>query len=366
MKKLVSLLLALVMLFALTACGAKTEEATAPEAAPAEAADPNPPAEAADGAVDLSGEDYYNWTMSTSQQENTWYSALMDEFAALVEERTEGHITITVHHNNTLGSPEDIFNGMVTGTIDVVNLGMSQAGSFPVSDITQVPFLCNDAYEAEAVLNALYDAGYMKEYTDNGYQLLAFHPTDTQMICLVDDQVQSISDFAGLNIRVNSGSIVSAVEAFGASAVSITTTEVYMALTTGVVDGAVSSPAAMKAFSFQDACEYLYQVPLAIGSNYLCVSDISWNALSPELQAIVKGVADELQPKYMEENIKAMNEAIATFKTAYNPTDEALTAMQEATGFIRDEWAANLTAQGYDGEAIMALAEQTLAEYRAS
>lgn len=364
MKKLVSLLLALVMLFALTACGGQTEEPAPAEdaAAPAAAADPNAPGEEADPLAD---EDYYNWTMSTSQQENTWYSALMDEFAALVEERTNGHIKITVHHNNTLGSPEDIFNGMVTGTIDVVNLGMSQAGSFPVSDITQVPFLCNDAYEAEAVLNALYDAGYMTEYTDNGYQLLAFHPTDTQMICLVDDKVESIADFAGLNIRVNSGSIVSAVEAFGASAVSITTTEVYMALSTGVVDGAVSSPAAMKAFSFQDACEYLYQVPLAIGSNYLCVSDISWNALSPELQEIVKGVADELQPKYMEENINAMNEAIATFKTAYDPTEEALAAMQDATGFIRDEWAANLTSQGYDGEAIMALAEQTLADYRA-
>lgn len=362
MKKLISLLLALVMLFALAACGAKTEEPAPEAAAPAVAADPNVPGTEADPLAD---EDYYEWTMSTSQQENTWYSALMDEFAALVEERTNGHIKITVYHNNTLGSPEDIYNGMVTGTIDVVNLGMSQAGSFPVNDITQVPFLCNDAYEAEAVLNALYDAGYMTEYTDNGFQLLAFHPTDTQMICLVDDQVQSIADFAGLNIRVNSGSIVSAVEAFGASAVSITTTEVYMALTTGVVDGAVSSPAAMKAFSFQDACEYLYQVPLAIGGNYLCVSDMSWNALSPELQEIVKGVADELQPKYMEENIKAMNEAIATFKTAYDPTPEALAAMQESTAFIRNEWAANLTAQGYDGEAIMALAEQTLAEYRA-
>ncbi len=303
--------------------------------------------------------------MSTSQVEGNWYAMLMDDFASEIAERTDGHITVTVHHNNTLGTPEDIYNGMVTGTIDVVNLGMSQAGSFPVNDITQIPFFCEDPYEALEVLNALYDAGYMTEYTDNGFHLLSFHPTDTQMMCFVDKQVQSVEDFSGLNIRCNSGSIVSAVEALGATAVSIETTDVYMSLTTGVVDGAVSSPSAMTAFAFNDACEYLYEVPLAIGGNYLCVSDMAWDALSPALQAIVQEVADEIQVRYMEENIEAMNTSIEAFGTAYFPTDEALADMREATAFIREDWAASLTSQGYDGEAIMALAQQTLDAYRA-
>ncbi|MCD7845886.1 MAG: TRAP transporter substrate-binding protein DctP [Oscillospiraceae bacterium] len=378
MKKLIALLLAAAMLLALCACGASTDAAedTGEDTAEAQvepdadvpAADAGDEEEAAESSAAGSFDDepYYEWSMSTSQIDNNWYALLMDEFAAEVESRTDGHITITVYHNNTLGSPEDIYNGMVNGTIDVVNLGMSQAGSFPVNDITQVPFLCEDPYEALAVLNALYDAGYMTEYTDNGFQLLSFHPTDIQMICLTDTQVESISDFSGLNIRVNSGSIVKAVEAFGATAVSITTTEVYMSLSTGVVDGAVSSPSAMLSFAFNDACDYLYEVPLAIGCNYLCVSDLSWNQLSDELKAVVQEVADEIQEKYMVENIDAMNEAIAAFKVAYEPTDEALAEMSEATAFIRDEWAADLTAQGYDGEAIMELTEQTLEAYRAA
>ncbi|MCD7749833.1 MAG: TRAP transporter substrate-binding protein DctP [Oscillospiraceae bacterium] len=374
MKKIIALLLAAAMLLALCACGATTDTETESGAAEVEADADAPVTDTGDAeeeatessAGNFDNEPYYEWSMSTSQVDNNWYALLMDEFAAEVESRTDGHITITVYHNNTLGSPEDIYNGMVNGTIDVVNLGMSQAGTFPVNDITQVPFLCEDPYEALAVLNALYEAGYMTEYTDNGFHLLSFHPTDIQMICLTDTQVENISDFSGLNIRVNSGSIVSAIEAFGATAVSITTTEVYMSLSTGVVDGAVSSPSAMLSFAFNDACDYLYEVPLAIGCNYLCVSDLSWNELSDELKAAVQEVADEIQEKYMVENIEAMNEAIAAFKVAYEPTDEALAEMSEATAFIRDEWAADLTAQGYDGEAIMDLAEQTLEAYRAA
>ncbi|MCD8116743.1 MAG: TRAP transporter substrate-binding protein DctP [Oscillospiraceae bacterium] len=374
MKKIIALLLAAAMLLALCACGASTDTETESGATEVEADADVPVTDTGDDAEEAAessagsfdDEPYYEWSMSTSQVDNNWYALLMDEFAAEVESRTDGHITITVYHNNTLGSPEDIYNGMINGTIDVVNLGMSQAGSFPVNDITQIPFLCEDPYEALAVLNALYDAGYMTEYTDNGFHLLSFHPTDIQMICLTDTQVESISDFSGLNIRVNSGSIVSAIEAFGATAVSITTTEVYMSLSTGVVDGAVSSPTAMLSFAFNDACDYLYEVPLAIGCNYLCVSDLSWNALSDELQAVVQEVADEIQEKYMVENIEAMDEAIAAFKVAYEPTDEALAEMSEATAFIRDEWSANLTAQGYDGDAIMELAEQTLEAYRAA
>lgn len=377
MKKLLALMMALAMVFALCACGGSTTEAPAAEpaapaaeqaapaaeaapAAPAAAPDPNAPA----GTLD--GEDYYKWTMSTSQNDGTWYALLMEDFAAEVEARTEGHITFDIHHGNTLGSPEDIYNGMITGTIDVVNLGMSQAGSFPVSDITQIPFFCNDPYEALAVLEALYDAGYMTEYTNNGFQLLAFHPTDTQMICFVDDKVENIADFAGLKIRVNSGSIVSAVQAFGATATSIETREVAMALQNGNVDGAVSSPAAMTVFGFDEACQYLYEVPLAIGGNYVCVSDLSWNQLSPALQAIVLEVAEEFQPRYMEENMNAMNESIGAFREPYEPTAAALAQMQDATAFIREEWAANLTAQGYDGAAIMAVAEQALNDYRAA
>lgn len=365
MKRIVSLLLALVMLFALTACGsaddsAETTETEAPTTDTAEDA-----ATAEDGTSDLSGEDYYEWVMSTSQMEGGWYCALMDDFADAIAERTDGHITLTVHHNNTLGTPEDIYNGMVNGTIDIVNLGMSQAGDFPVNDITQIPFFCEDPYEALAVLNALYEAGYMTEYTDNGFHLLSFHPTDTQMMCFVDTQVQSIADFSGMIIRVNSGSIVDAVEAFGATASSIETTEVYMSLSTGVVDGAVSSPTAMTVFAFNDACEYLYEVPLAVGCNYVCVSDSSWNSLSPTLQQIVQEVADEFQVRYMEENMAAMQESIDAFEVAYEPTDEALAEMRDATSFIKENWAENLTAQGYDGDAIMALAEQTLEAYRA-
>lgn len=358
MKKLIALLLALVMTFALAACGGGAAEA------PAEA--PAAEAPAAAPAADLSGEGYFKWTMSTSQNDGTWYALLMEDFAAEIEARTDGHITFDIHHGNTLGSPEDIYNGMITGTIDVVNLGMSQAGSFPVSDITQIPFFCNDPYEALAVLEALYDAGYMTEYTDNGFQLLAFHPTDIQMICLVDKQVQSVADFAGLKIRVNSGSIVQAIQAFGATATSIETREVAMALQNGNVDGAVSSPAAMTVFGFDEACQYLYEVPLAIGGNYVCVSDLSWNQLSPTLQAIVKQVAAEFQPRYMEENMDAMYDSIAAFRVPYEPTEAALAEMREATAFIQAVWASNLTAQGYDGIGIMSVAEQALAEYRAA
>ena len=76
MKKALALLLALVMVLGLAACGGSSEESTAPE----------------------SESEYgtYNWTAAMSVSDTTTNYKMMQRFAELLNEKSGGSITLEV------------------------------------------------------------------------------------------------------------------------------------------------------------------------------------------------------------------------------------------------------------------------------
>lgn len=112
-KKLSALFLAMVMLFALVACGAD------PAAdAGNEAENTNPDAE---NLVIKMGH-------AESDNENSCHHMADTKFAELVNEYSDGRITIEVFANGQLGGERDMVEGLQIGTVDmcsVANLSLS-------------------------------------------------------------------------------------------------------------------------------------------------------------------------------------------------------------------------------------------------
>ncbi len=312
----------------------------------------------------------YEWRLSDTNPEGTPLAKFFDQFVKDVEAATNGRVKITCYHGNSLGSPMDLVGMTKDGGLEVLNMGIGQAmGEFPVSDIVQVPFFVSNPTTAAEIMWRLYYEGLLPEYEGEGLKVLFFMPTDMQMIALVDKKIESIGDFKGMKIRANSGSVISAIEALGASPVSITTTEVYMSLERGVIDAAISSPGAMRAFKFYEACDYLLNFPICTGLNYTVVNMETWNSLPADLQVILEDVSRKAYYQYMyvvdwEERSATDSMAKAGMKP-YEISPAVQAQIKSATAYLVDDYIKTVTDLGFDGKKIVETANEVVARCEA-
>ena len=96
MKKIIAMLLALVMVFALCACGNSTSATTADTTASDTAA-------AADTAEADPADDFYlEIKFSNVFQPTEWNYKASEKLAEMINEQTEGHITVTYYGQNEI------------------------------------------------------------------------------------------------------------------------------------------------------------------------------------------------------------------------------------------------------------------------
>ena len=148
MKKLIALLLALVMVVALVACGAKKEEAPAPAPAP-EAGTEQP-----SGEVDLTKGDSYTIRVAHSMtDQSSYHKSIEQEFKSVIEEKTGGRITVEIYPSSQLGGERQAFEGVGMGTIEMTLVnGANVANVDPNYAVFDFPFLFDTA---EAVYAAM-------------------------------------------------------------------------------------------------------------------------------------------------------------------------------------------------------------------
>lgn len=193
-KKLSALFLAMVMLFALVACGAD------PAAdAGNEAENTNPDAE---NLVIKMGH-------AESDNENSCHHMADTKFAELVNEYSDGRITIEVFANGQLGGERDMVEGLQIGTVDmcsVANLSLSGFDeSFGVFDL---PYFFDTAEDAYKILDSEYfnDVMCPALAEKTGIRILGVGVGGYRNIAC-NKTITSIDDFNSLKIRVPQNSL---------------------------------------------------------------------------------------------------------------------------------------------------------------
>ena len=123
MKKLASLVLAGAMAFSLAACG---NNSTPAGGSSANAGTSTPAASTpASGGIEP-----IELTIYSPGNENSVPTKTIIEYARLVNEASDGAITLDVHHSNELGSDAESIESTRMGTIDLIFAGTSGFTSF--------------------------------------------------------------------------------------------------------------------------------------------------------------------------------------------------------------------------------------------
>ena len=260
----------------------------------------------------------------------------MEQFAADVAEKTNGHVTVQVFGNGQLGTEKEMLEQVVQG----VTQGM-RGGQFDFSPrllMFTLPFLANNREEVTALLHSdlakkvcaeaeettgtviinLCDAGGFRQFSNSK------HPIKTP------------ADLVGLKMRTNGMKTIDLTfKALGATTTSIPYADLYMGLKTAIADGQENPWVNVEGMKFYEVQKYFTEVNYQFHPDPFYVNAEWWNSLPEEFRTIISECATAMgdyNDQLIDQNSDAAKQKIiASGAEVYEPTAEELAAFQEAS-----------------------------------
>jgi tripartite ATP-independent transporter DctP family solute receptor len=238
------------------------------------------------------------------------------EFARLVNERTDGRISIEVFHSKQLGEEKAVIEQGQFGAIDFTRVSISPMAAFyKPFDALQMPYLYRNADHMWQVLNSEIGDEFLAGVEDANFIGLCWYESGARSF-YTKEPVNLPADLEGMKIRVQESALmVGLVESFGAIAQPMPFGEVYTAIQTGVIDGAENNwPSYYSTGHYEVAPYYIVDEHTRV-PEILIASKISFDKLSEEDQAIIlqaaKDSVDFQRDKWAEYVDEARDEVIA-------------------------------------------------------
>lgn len=272
MKKALSLLLALVMLLALTACGDSGDSNTN---------DDNQGSNAGETIVLKIGH--------VEAEDRSTHKALL-QFKEELESKTDGRFDVQIFANAELGGDEELCESVAMGTIQMALPSTSVLTAYNERiGVLDMPYLFTDSQSAFNALDGALGEQIDEWIAGNGFVSLGYVYNGPRCTTNSVRPIYTPDDLAGLKIRVMSSPVfIRMYEVLGANATPMSFSELYTGLQQKTVDGQENPPTLIYASGFQQVQKYLTIdnhvhnfLPILTNENWL-------NSLSDEDQAILK------------------------------------------------------------------------------
>lgn len=212
------------------------------------------------------------------------------QMAAKVEERTKGQVKMVLFPNNSLGSPPEMIEQVVLGTLDMsLNTQGQLENHVKASATPQIPFLFDDYEHAHRTMDGPAMQWFTPQFEKAGLIYLANWEWGFRNLTNSKRPVTKPEDLKGLKIRVPPEFHLQALfESLGAVVTQIAWPEVYMALAQNVVDGQENPLNAIYYAKFYEVQKHVALTRHAYSCLIPVVSTKTWAKLTAEQKQILK------------------------------------------------------------------------------
>jgi TRAP-type C4-dicarboxylate transport system substrate-binding protein len=252
-------------------------------------------------------------------------------FADAVAGATGGEVSVKLYNGGELGAgPVEQYGRVVDGVAELaVSLPGYTAANFPLTLLSELPGLLEEQTGTEE-LNAhldLFAAEYRRAH------LVSLWSNAENILFTTAKPVRSPEDMKGLKIRVPSRNTGLLVEAWGGSPVSMPVSEIYNALQTGVIDGAMIDGTGINAFKLGEVANYITTgMDTTISPFFILMNRDAYEALSPAQQAAIDAAGKEAARNGQASQLAGAAKGIAGFAALPGKEVIALSA-DEAAAF---------------------------------
>lgn len=292
-------------------------------------------------------------TIGATYAETSAQGQALAEFKSIVEEETNGRITIDLKLSSVLGSEAEMLDqvklGVIGGMLAGGFSGMNQSDAR--LSVEGLPFLFTSEEKARAAYNGEFGQKIFEIIDGLGYKCVCFFEGGFRQITNNVRPIYTPSDMEGIKIRVVGDVRIKAFESFGAAPTTMAIGEVYSALQQGALDAQENPYSSIISRSFYDVQKYLSISNHEYSANILMFNPSVWQGFSAEDQTIIAEAAKTAQALNYQINDEFNKTSLETCKNAGMEINEVdAVAFQEAAKAVWEEYEAVI------GEELIALA----------
>lgn len=225
-------------------------------------------------------------------------SLIAKAWCSEVEKRTNGRVRVRHYPGGTLSSPLQMYENVSKGVIDIgAHVLMYTPGRFPLMSLLyEYPIEYPSVSSVTGIVNEFYQKFRPKEFDE--VKVLYFHCAPPAIL-LTRKPATRLDDLKGMKIRTM-GQNAKVMSQLGAIGVGLPISEVYDAVSKGMIDGIVSPCVGMKEFRFAEVMKYAldYQGSAQVAVILVAMNKNKWNTIPPDVQKIIEGVDKEWPDKH--------------------------------------------------------------------
>lgn len=343
MKKVIALLLAVMMVVALCACGQST-----PAAAPAEAPAEAPATESSDAAAaePVAEDEPVELSIAHIGALESPSNLAVEYFIKLVSERSNGSITVINYPASQLGADRDVLEGVVAGTID---MGIPAAGISALFMPEYYIFDCPYMFSSQEHLKAVVDGELGQELADKflaetGVRVLAQNWNRGTRQSIFAAEVTCAAEYKDVKIRLPEiDSYLQAYKLLGSAPTIIAFNETYSSLQQGIVDGMECPLDWIYDNAFYEVCKNLVIDNHVYSIMTMVINDAKFQSLSENQRQIIAQAAIEAgeyenQVLAEKESGYIANMEAAGVKVSYPDIQEFIDVVAPALPDIVNSW----------------------------
>lgn len=283
----------------------------------------------------------WNETHAGSQVDKWW--------AEEIARRTNGEVEIKLFFGGALGKAEENLPLLQDGSIDIA---MMSPGYFPAqlpfhAAPNSIPMAMTSVDQATVLMERMMAEvpSFEEEARENGIKTLFFHHLNPYLL-VCKEQVKGVADMKGKKMRTWGKELPQAVEAVGATPVTMFLPELYEGMSRGTVDCIPFSVDLMVSYKMYEVAKHIHDITIWEGpTNATWISLKSWEKLTPEQQKIIEEVSREAMHRDRDVTIEAGKKAIEELKAKGVQFHEFPAAEQAKWRELNPDFFANFIAE---------------------
>lgn len=268
----------------------------------------------------------------------------IDRFAELVEEKSNGKITVDTFHDSVLGSDREVIESAQRGSLELASSSTPNMTSFTnYFTAWDLPYIFEDKDEVYKAVDGKPGEIIRKEMEKSGFKVIFFPDYGFRQVVNNVRPVNLPKDMAGLKIRTTNSRIEQAdFREFGASPTPVAWSEVFTALQQGTVEGEGNSYSLLWDSKHQEVLNYATEVNYNYSSDIVVMNKDKFDKLPIEYQDIIMeaGVeATEWQRALANEREEEAKQQFIDYGIeVYEPTPEEMKIWKQTVEPVWDQF----------------------------
>ncbi|WP_026699596.1 DctP family TRAP transporter solute-binding subunit [Salibacterium aidingense] len=279
----------------------------------------------------------------------------MEEFKKIVEEDTNGQVTVEIYPNGQLYSSErEAIEAVQSNNIEMtVTASAPVAGFNPKFAVLDLPFLFPDHETAYEALDGDFGQSLLDELPESGLRGLAYGETGMRQITNNSGPIETPEDLKGVKIRTMENDVhISTFEEFGADASPFAFGELYSALQQNTYDAMENPINLIDQMKFYEVQDYLTISNHAYTATVAFMNDDFYTSMPEELQTAVSDAAKEalnyqrdLARQQDEEGLEVVEENMEINELSEEQRQEFIDAAEPVYESVADDLGEDLVEE---------------------